>query len=54
MKLIRFGAPGHERPGVILADGRRVDASSFGEDWDERFFGGDGLARLAKWEAAEG
>jgi 2,4-diketo-3-deoxy-L-fuconate hydrolase len=54
MKLIRFGAPDHERPGVILADGRRADASSFGEDWDERFFGGDGLARLAKWEAAEG
>ena len=28
MKLIRFGAPGRERPGVILADGRRVDASA--------------------------
>ena len=54
MKLIRFGAPGQERPGVILADGRRVDASGFGQDWDERFFGGDGLARLAQWEAREG
>lgn len=29
MKLIRFGEAGHERPGVILPDGRRVDASSF-------------------------
>jgi len=53
MKLIRFGAPGQERPGVILADGRRVDASGFGQDWDERFFGGDGLERLAQWEASE-
>jgi hypothetical protein len=34
MKLIRFGASGRERPGVILADGRRVDASGFGHDWD--------------------
>jgi 2,4-didehydro-3-deoxy-L-rhamnonate hydrolase len=54
MKLIRFGAPGQERAGVILADGRRVDASGFGQDWDEQFFGGDGLARLAQWQAAEG
>jgi 2,4-diketo-3-deoxy-L-fuconate hydrolase len=49
MKLIRFGAPGAERPGLQLGDGTRVDASGFGEDWDERFFGGDGLARLAAW-----
>ena len=54
MKLIRFGAPGQERPGVILADGRRVDASGFGQDWDERFFGGDGLERLAQWQASDG
>jgi len=54
MKLIRFGAPGQERPGVILADGRRVDASSFGQDWDERFFGGDGLERLAQWQSSDG
>jgi 2-keto-4-pentenoate hydratase/2-oxohepta-3-ene-1,7-dioic acid hydratase in catechol pathway len=54
MKLIRFGRAGQERPGVLLADGRRIDASGFGEDWDERFFGGDGLARLARWSASEG
>ena len=54
MKLIRFGEPGRERPGVHLADGRRVDASAFGSDWDEGFFGGDGLARLARWVAREG
>ena len=54
MKLIRFGPAGAERPGVQLPDGRRIDASGFGEDYDERFFGGDGLARLALWEASEG
>src|SRR6266699_3439407 len=30
MKLIRFGAPGRERPGLILPDGRRLDASGVG------------------------
>jgi 2,4-diketo-3-deoxy-L-fuconate hydrolase len=49
MKLIRFGSPGAERPGVQLEDGRRIDASEFGADYDEAFFGGDGLARLAQW-----
>ena len=49
MKLIRFGAPGAETPGLLLQDGRRVNASGFGGDYDEAFFGGDGLARLARW-----
>jgi len=49
MKLIRFGEAGAERPGMILADGRRIDASGFGEDWNEAFFGSDGLVRLADW-----
>jgi 2,4-didehydro-3-deoxy-L-rhamnonate hydrolase len=53
MKLIRFGPAGAERPGLQLPDGRRVDASAFGEDYDERFFGGDGLARLARWMSSE-
>ena len=52
MKLIRVGAPGAEKPGLLAPDGARVDASAFGEDWDEAFFGSDGLARLASW--AEG
>lgn len=54
MKLIRFGVSGSERPGVQLADGRRIDASGFGEDYNEHFFGGDGLERLAQWVLAEG
>jgi 2-keto-4-pentenoate hydratase/2-oxohepta-3-ene-1,7-dioic acid hydratase in catechol pathway len=49
MKLIRFGEAGHERPGVQLSDGTRVDASRFGSDYDEHFFGGDGLQRLRDW-----
>src|SRR5579862_10066948 len=49
MKLIRFGDPGSEKPGVLLNDGTRVDVSGFGSDYDQTFFGGDGLARLAGW-----
>ena len=53
MKLIRFGPPGAEKPGLILEDGTRIDASGFGEDWDERFFGADGLGRLQAWRFLE-
>ena len=52
MKLIRFGNPGAEKPGLQLADGRWIDASGFGSDYDEAFFGGDGLARLKAWADA--
>ncbi|CAN5779207.1 fumarylacetoacetate hydrolase family protein [soil metagenome] len=52
MRLIRFGTAGSEHPGLLLDDGRRVDASAFGSDYDEAFFGGDGLARLAQWADA--
>jgi 2-keto-4-pentenoate hydratase/2-oxohepta-3-ene-1,7-dioic acid hydratase in catechol pathway len=38
---------------VQLPDGRRIDASGFGEDYDEGFFGGDGIARLARWVAKD-
>src|SRR6476646_6013749 len=53
MKLIRLGKAGAERPGLQLPDGRRIDASGFGSDYDEAFFGGDGLARLAQWASSE-
>ena len=49
MKLIRFGAPGAEKPGVQLANGNRIDVSGFGEDYDENFFGTDGPGRLRTW-----
>jgi 2-keto-4-pentenoate hydratase/2-oxohepta-3-ene-1,7-dioic acid hydratase in catechol pathway len=51
MKLIRFGPPGAEKPGLQLPDGARIDASGFGEDWGERFLESDGLRRLARWAA---
>jgi 2-keto-4-pentenoate hydratase/2-oxohepta-3-ene-1,7-dioic acid hydratase in catechol pathway len=53
MKLIRFGAPGEERPGLQLEDGVRIDASAFGEDYDEHFFAGGGLGRLRDWAGRE-
>ncbi|MDO1448910.1 fumarylacetoacetate hydrolase family protein [Rhodocytophaga aerolata] len=49
MKLFRFGAPGQEKPGLLLADGRKIDASAFGEDYTENFFATDGLSRLQAW-----
>jgi len=51
VRLIRFGAPGAEIPGLLLPDGTRIDASAFGEDYNEAFFGGDGLERLSRWLA---
>lgn len=51
MKLIRFGDPGNERPGLLLSDGTRIDASVFGSDYNEAFFASDGLARLRDWAA---
>jgi len=54
MKLIRFGEPGHEKPGVLDPEGLRRDVSAFGEDWNEEFFGSDGLARLGFWLAQHG
>jgi len=54
LKLIRFGPPGAEKPGMILEDGARIDASGFGEDWDESFFASDGPKRLQAWRFLAG
>jgi 2,4-diketo-3-deoxy-L-fuconate hydrolase len=54
MKLFRFGEEGGEKPGLILPDGRRIDVSGFGSDYDEAFLGGDGMARLKEWAEANG
>lgn len=51
MKLFRYGEPGNEQPGVVLPDGSHVDASVFGEDFDEGFFGAHGLRRFRRWMA---
>jgi len=47
MQLIRFGAIGKEKPGVII-NGKMFDASAVIEDYDETFFETDGLNRLAE------
>lgn len=49
MKLIRFGRPGSEKPGLLLADNTRVDVSTFVTDYDRAFFENDGLAKLRAW-----
>jgi 2-keto-4-pentenoate hydratase/2-oxohepta-3-ene-1,7-dioic acid hydratase in catechol pathway len=49
MKLIRFGEVGKEKPGIILANGTKIDVSDFGSDYDEFFFGNNGLQRLKDW-----
>lgn len=49
MKLIRFGEPGKERPGLIMEDATRLDVSSCVQDYDEAFFANDGLTRLKQW-----
>jgi len=49
MKLIRFGDEGREEPGILLSDGRRIDASGEFHDYDEGFFAMDGIESLAEW-----
>ncbi|HYT67016.1 MAG TPA: fumarylacetoacetate hydrolase family protein [Vicinamibacterales bacterium] len=54
MKLARYGEPGAECPAVLLEDGTRVDVSSYVRDFDEAFFGGDGIEALGAWLAGPG
>lgn len=49
MKLFRFGQENHEKPGVILENGSKIDVSAFGEDYTESFFTNDGITRLQNW-----
>ncbi len=52
MKLLRFGPSGHEKTGVILPDGRRLDTSAAFADFNEAFFATEGLSRLSAWVSA--
>jgi 2,4-diketo-3-deoxy-L-fuconate hydrolase len=54
MKLIRFGDKGQEKPGAILQDGSRIDASAIGSDYDEKFFASGGLKKLESWLSSNG
>ncbi len=49
MKLIRFGNPGTEKPGIELENGQRLDVSSFCNDYDEDFFSTGGVEKLGLW-----
>ena len=51
MKLIRFGAPGQEKPGILTEENIRLDVSGFVSDYDEAFFENDGLSSLAQYVA---
>lgn len=48
MKLLRFGDPGKEKPGLLEND-QIIDVSSFGDDFGEDFFSNDGISRLSSW-----
>jgi 2,4-diketo-3-deoxy-L-fuconate hydrolase len=48
MKLIRYGAAGKEKTGVIIND-VKYDTAAFGEDYNEEFFESDGLSRLQQF-----
>jgi len=54
VRLIRFGAIGEERPGLLLRDGTRIDVSALGVDYGEAFFAGGGLRELEKWSQNHG
>ncbi|TKC10104.1 fumarylacetoacetate hydrolase family protein [Pedobacter polaris] len=47
MKLIRFGEAGAEKPGVII-DEKYYDVSGLVSDYDENFFSGDAIKKLAE------
>jgi 2,4-diketo-3-deoxy-L-fuconate hydrolase len=51
MKLIRWGAAGQEKTGVIIND-TWFDTSAFGGDYNEQFFNDSGLARLEEFVKA--
>ena len=49
MKLTRFLNDGSPTPGLFIDDNTILDASAFGEDWNEDFFANSGLSRLRSW-----
>lgn len=52
MKLLRFGAPGGEKPGLMDASGQIRDLSGIIADFDAAALSPDGLARLAALDPA--
>jgi 2,4-diketo-3-deoxy-L-fuconate hydrolase len=52
MKLLRYGAPGTEKPGILDAEGKIRDLSGVVRDIDAEAISPEGLARLAKLNPA--
>lgn len=52
MKLVRYGEPGAERPGLIDAQGKLRDLGAVVDDIDARMLSRDGLARLRDLDPA--
>jgi 2-keto-4-pentenoate hydratase/2-oxohepta-3-ene-1,7-dioic acid hydratase in catechol pathway len=48
MKLVRYGAPGREKPGIIDADGKIRDLSRIVKDIDGEMLSSGGLAKIRK------
>src|SRR4051794_7115513 len=48
MKLVRYGAPGKEKPGIIDADGKIRDLSKVVNDIDGEMLASGGLAKIKK------
>ena len=46
MKLVRYGAPGREKPGIIDADGKLRDLSRIVKDIDGDMLAAGGLAKI--------
>ena len=53
MKLVRHGAAGKERPGLVDEAGRVRDLGGVVKDFDPSFFAGDGLRHLRGVRAAD-
>ncbi len=48
MKLLRYGQPGQEKPGILLDD-QLFGVPAFGQDYDPSFLASGGLAALAAY-----
>lgn len=48
MKLVRYGAPGKEKPGIVDADGKIRDLSRVVKDIDGEMLASGGLAKIKK------
>jgi len=48
MKLVRYGAPGREKPGIVGDDGKIRDLSRVVKDIDGAMLTSGGLAKIRK------